>query len=138
MRNTSSARGGNILMNRWKPFLQLVGFYILIVFLLCVSPHLHLGCPFKMLTGLPCPGCGGTRAFYALTKGKILEAIYTNPLSVLVTVLAVIAPIWQFIDCLRNTNSFRVMLKRKWHPAFAICVAVVIIANWIWNIYKHL
>lgn len=125
-------------MTRWKPIIQLVGLYGLFAVCLYVSSHLHLGCPFKMLTGLPCPGCGGTRAFYAIIQGHFAEAILTNPLSVLVTVFAIIAPIWLFIDCLHNTNSLYKMLKKKWHPAFTICVVVIVLANWIWNIYKQI
>lgn len=32
-------------------------------------------CPFRALTGLPCPGCGMTRAFRALLKGRIGESL---------------------------------------------------------------
>lgn len=40
------------------------------------------GCPFKMLTGLDCPGCGGTRAAQALLAGQPLRALDHNPLTV--------------------------------------------------------
>ena len=32
------------------------------------------GCAFKLLTGLDCPGCGGTRAFWYLVHGNLPEA----------------------------------------------------------------
>ncbi len=35
-------------------------------------------CMFKRMTGLDCPGCGMTRAAYALEHGRILEAIRYN------------------------------------------------------------
>jgi hypothetical protein len=38
-------------------------------------------CPFRALTGLPCPGCGMTRAFCALGHGDLLRAIHFNALS---------------------------------------------------------
>lgn len=38
-------------------------------------------CPFRALTGLPCPGCGMTRAFLALGRLDIAEAFSQNPLS---------------------------------------------------------
>jgi hypothetical protein len=31
-------------------------------------------CVIKMTTGLDCPGCGGTRAFYYLMQGNVPEA----------------------------------------------------------------
>lgn len=35
-------------------------------------------CPFKLLTGLDCPGCGGQRAVYALLHGHLIEAVKAN------------------------------------------------------------
>ena len=35
-------------------------------------------CPFKLITGLNCPGCGIQRAIYALMHGEIKEAIHYN------------------------------------------------------------
>jgi hypothetical protein len=37
-------------------------------------------CLFKNLTGLPCPGCGGTRMALALLDGRPAEAFILNPL----------------------------------------------------------
>jgi hypothetical protein len=51
-----------------------------------VSP----GCPFRALTGLDCPGCGGTRAVYALTQGDLAAAFEHNLLAMLVLPLLVI------------------------------------------------
>lgn len=36
------------------------------------------GCFFRKLTGLKCPGCGGTRAMQALLRGDIAEALRFN------------------------------------------------------------
>lgn len=35
-------------------------------------------CVFYETTGLYCPGCGGTRAFLALTQGRVAEAFHDN------------------------------------------------------------
>lgn len=35
-------------------------------------------CPFKLLTGLSCPGCGIQRAIHAFLHGKFTEAISYN------------------------------------------------------------
>ncbi len=40
-------------------------------------------CEFHQLTGLNCPGCGGTRAAYQLLHGHILRALHENALFVL-------------------------------------------------------
>ncbi|HEV2912666.1 MAG TPA: DUF2752 domain-containing protein [Pyrinomonadaceae bacterium] len=38
-------------------------------------------CPFRAVTGYPCPGCGMTRAFSAIAHGDIWRAVIYNPLS---------------------------------------------------------
>jgi len=38
-----------------------------------------LQCPSARWLGLPCPGCGTTRAALALARGKLTEAIHWNP-----------------------------------------------------------
>ena len=35
-------------------------------------------CPFKLVTGLQCPGCGIQRALHALLQGRFLDAIHYN------------------------------------------------------------
>jgi hypothetical protein len=39
-------------------------------------------CPIHSLTGLLCPGCGGTRALGALLDGRLQDAWHWNPLVV--------------------------------------------------------
>ncbi len=41
-------------------------------------------CPFKAMTGLDCPGCGGTRAVHQLLNGQLMAALDLNVLAVLV------------------------------------------------------
>ena len=50
-------------------------------------------CPFRALTGLDCPGCGGTRAVYALLQGDLPLALDHNAFAVLVT-LPLLAGAW--------------------------------------------
>jgi hypothetical protein len=39
-------------------------------------------CPFHLLTGLYCPGCGATRALHKLAHGNFTAALKLNPLVV--------------------------------------------------------
>ena len=41
-------------------------------------------CPFYEMTGLPCPGCGLTRAFVCLGHGRWAEALHWHPIGWLV------------------------------------------------------
>lgn len=40
-------------------------------------------CPFRLITGLQCPGCGSTRAFYQLLHLHPVAAFKLNPLFIL-------------------------------------------------------
>ena len=53
-----------------------------------VEALLSLPCPFQFVTGLYCPGCGGTRALLALLSGNVKESLYYHPF-VLYMVVAV-------------------------------------------------
>jgi hypothetical protein len=48
-------------------------------------------CPFRALTGLPCPGCGMTRAFCAIAHGHLFKAIGFNAISPIAFLGAVFA-----------------------------------------------
>ena len=41
---------------------------------------LFFSCPLYSLTGLYCPGCGGTRALRLLMEGRILASLVCHPL----------------------------------------------------------
>ncbi|GGS53555.1 membrane protein [Planobispora rosea] len=47
------------------------------------EPGHYPSCPFLVLTGLYCPGCGGLRAVYALAHGDPVAAFGLNPFLVL-------------------------------------------------------
>jgi hypothetical protein len=36
-------------------------------------------CPFRLVTGLPCPGCGLTRSWVYLVHGQWLDSVAANP-----------------------------------------------------------
>jgi hypothetical protein len=48
-------------------------------------------CLFHRLTGLYCPGCGTTRAFYHLVRGEPLAAVGSNPLLLVALPLLILA-----------------------------------------------
>lgn len=44
-------------------------------------------CPFLLLTGHPCPGCGGLRAMNNLTNGDLVGALSSNAMAVVLLVV---------------------------------------------------
>lgn len=97
---------------------------------------IHPSCLMKTLSGVPCPGCGGTRAVSALLHGDVFNAIYINPLSLLVFIFFCIAPIWTFIDGIRNKRTLYNVLTKRISMSWIIIFSVIIVLNWIWNIIK--
>lgn len=54
-----------------------------VIFFFNPSTHaFYPACQFHQLTGLNCPGCGATRAMYALLHGNFLQAVKDNALLV--------------------------------------------------------
>lgn len=67
-----------------------------------------LGCPFRKLTGLPCPFCGMTRGTVNLLRGKLSLALWYNPLVMILPVAAVLLVAMFFSHRLRGFILSRV------------------------------
>lgn len=65
-----------IIKDRLLLMLYLAGIYLLLSLL-------GIGCPLKFITGIPCPGCGMTRAYYSLLRLDIHQAFHYHPLFIL-------------------------------------------------------
>jgi hypothetical protein len=68
-------------------------------FVLAFALELPL-CPSAALLGIPCPGCGLTRATFAALDGRIGDALHLHPLVFLLTPLYVgflVATAWSFV-----------------------------------------
>jgi hypothetical protein len=93
-------------------------------------------CPLRFLTGIPCPGCGTTRAAHAVLEGQVVDAALFNPLVFVVgsglVVLALIAPLWIVV-------TGRVPALPKPMPlAVRVAVVVALIANWGYLIWARI
>ncbi|MGI8593385.1 MAG: DUF2752 domain-containing protein [Solirubrobacteraceae bacterium] len=52
-------------------------------------------CPFRLVTGLPCPFCGMTRSLLALGQGDLGASVRLHPLGPVLVVVAVLG-LWRF------------------------------------------
>ncbi|MBC7640256.1 MAG: DUF2752 domain-containing protein [Rhodoferax sp.] len=66
-------------------------------------PGHYPGCPFLLVTGWFCPGCGSLRALHALAHGDLTTAVARNPLAV----CAVGVLPWVWLQWLRHGRSSR-------------------------------
>ena len=55
------------------------------------ATHGQVICPFRLVTGLPCPGCGMTRAGVFLMHGDLAAALAANPFVLVALPAAVVA-----------------------------------------------
>lgn len=84
-------------------------------------------CPFKLATGLDCPGCGGTRALHSLLRGDLVAAIDHNVLAVLAFPLIV----WGLFATLTRAfggPKIRTLDPPHWLTAVAV---VALVAFWV-------
>jgi hypothetical protein len=82
--------------------------------------ELSPGCPFRALTGLDCPGCGGTRALYALTQGQIATSLSHNLLVWVVAPLLVVAwGSWLLTTLGRREGVWQPRPRLAWALAWA-------------------
>lgn len=80
-------------------------------------------CLFHVLTGLQCPGCGGTRALYHLLHLHVGEALRYNAL---VTALAPIALAWFIFWYSAVVLRGRAPVLRISRPV-AVCLYVIVV-----------
>ena len=76
-------------------------------------------CPSIVLFGVPCPGCGGTRALAALAEGEIIRALRFNPLLVAGLFVSLALPFLKIQWTKRSDLGW---------PVFAVLIGL----NWIY------
>ncbi len=99
-------------------------------------------CLFKRITTIPCPSCGSTRSVLSILNGDFATAILWNPFGLIIMGILIISPFWLIYDVLlkrdtlfRAYNHTEIILRRNF---VAIPLILLVILNWIWNIYKGL
>jgi hypothetical protein len=99
-------------------------------------------CIFKSATGFACPSCGTTRALSLLLMGEFLKSIFYNPFGLLVGFIMTVCPAWIVLDVLRKKDTLYQFYKKSEtvlrKPKIALPLLLLVLLNWIWNLYKHL
>ena len=100
--------------------------------LLFVTPPETL-CPLRAGTGIPCPGCGGTRSARALLQFDLPSALAHNPLLafgalVVFATLGIRLLFGCTIDC--------ALTQRQWGLLGIVC-GTLILLNWAWVLGRH-
>jgi hypothetical protein len=86
-------------------------------------------CQFHRLTGLNCPGCGATRALYALLHGEVSTALRDNGLFILALAAAGLRGIWLAAGKIRRRPAGE-LFPRNWAwPLLFITVVFAVLRN---------
>jgi len=98
-----------------------------------------LFCPFKVITGIPCPTCGFVRTFTYISHGQFKNAFALSPLFAVGMVVAFILFAYSLTVVVFRLPRLRVEFSKKRSIRVLIIVMMVIfVLNWIWSIYKGL
>lgn len=102
-----------------KKVLYVIGFLFILLFV--------YKCPMKMIFGIPCAGCGLTRAMLSFLSGNIEQAINYHPLFFLVGIELVY---------LLFRKHFK--LKSKTELAILIVTVILFIVTYIYRLKNNL
>lgn len=95
-------------------------------------------CTFRNFTGLPCPGCGLTRAFISVAHGQVREAWHYNPAGLLFfAIVAFQIPyrIFQIVQVRQGRGHHRF----AWFDtATLIGLATILLVQWLYRLAAHL
>jgi hypothetical protein len=92
-------------------------------------PMPHTICPFLMLTGYPCPFCGGTHAGIDLGRGDPVAAVRASPLAVSGAVVLVALPVLRRTPTAQRWRELPAK-RRNLLSTFGIVSALVISEIW--------
>ncbi|MFN4249138.1 MAG: DUF2752 domain-containing protein [Flavipsychrobacter sp.] len=101
----------------------------------------HTLCFIKNVTGYPCPACGTTNSVEAILSGSYQRALSVNPLGYIALLALVLLPVIIGIDLMSGkrmvysmyTNFDKTMKQR---PILLFIIFLLLLINWIWNLYK--
>ena len=92
-------------------------------------------CLFHQLTGLNCPGCGGTRALYALLHGHWQLAIKDNALFVVLLAAAVPRGIWFAARQIQRKPAASFLPAKFLWALLVIAVVFAVMRNLPWFVF---
>ncbi len=122
---------GFIMSNRLKNILIISILILFLLFILIVP----VACIFKTATGISCPSCGMTRAFYSIFKFNFIDAFYLNILSIPLFIFIVLSLVIMIIEIFQNKFEYIPKLlnffKKYWY-----IIIILLIISFIWNNIK--
>ena len=92
-------------------------------------------CLFKNIFGIPCPGCGMTRAFLFIAHGDIRSALELNVNSLAVFIAVIV--LWlQFAVNVITGKEIRIHLERRENYFVFVVAVVAMMSGWVYNLSR--
>lgn len=89
-------------------------------------------CPFALVTRHPCPGCGLTRATFALAHGHVHEALRFHPLCLVVVPLVIAMLAYNALTYVREGRvAAAESMQGTWLTRLSVALAVLMLSVWI-------
>lgn len=90
-------------------------------------------CAIRKMCGLPCPGCGGTRAVYYLFQGEFIRSFQLNP----TVIYGILAYLHFMLLFFYRKHIGKTIEEREIHIQYYMYVAIaVILVQWLIKIIK--
>lgn len=87
-------------------------------------------CAFHKITGLYCPGCGGTRAVFALCRGEIVRSIKFHPL----VLYSVVCGGWFMISqSIQRISHNKIKIGMHFRDIYLWIALAIVIVNFIFK-----
>jgi hypothetical protein len=96
--------------------------------------HPWWGCPFRRTTGIPCMGCGLTRAFDWEAHGQVLRAFRLTPLGALAPLLCAGVAVYGILVLLFDVPVPEVKLDASSGRVLRVALVVAVLSNWAYMI----
>ncbi len=85
-------------------------------------------CPFHQLTGLYCPGCGGTRSAISLLHGHPIISIHYNP----IVVYGVAVYAWYMIsNTIELLSKHKITIGMKYSDSYFVYGLAILLFYWV-------
>jgi predicted ABC-type sugar transport system permease subunit len=89
-------------------------------------------CPFRALTGVPCPFCGGTTAAVKLGHFDALGALRANPVIVLGAVVVAAMPAVIAFRTSRHVARWPALSPRT----IRVAIAIAVVFSEVWQLFR--
>lgn len=115
--------------------------YVLGIIWITLNNYLKISltlCPTKAIFGIPCPGCGITRAIMLSLKGELIAALQLNPNIALAWILIPFAPVLVFFQITTKRNYIGKINSTLNKKGFLIPFGIIEGLIWAYNIVRNI